>query len=235
MVKLTCNIDTKYDMFIIEGYNMITEFVEKIAQFNNFENVENQYSNNFKYNIITRNNLIQYMKIMLKMKPATILIGEAPGYNGCRWSGVPFTAEKNILIEYRKGQLFGITNGFKIRDIAKPQSEASATIVWEHLRKIDSYPLMWNAFPFHPHKKNNTESNRKPSNEELHTGKLILSEILKMYNINNIIALGNTAQETLAKIGITCNKIRHPANGGENEFSSGLNTELGILPSNAST
>ena len=48
MVKLTCNIDTKYDMFIIEGYNMITEFVEKIAQFNNFENVENQYSNNFK-------------------------------------------------------------------------------------------------------------------------------------------------------------------------------------------
>lgn len=165
---------------------------------------------------------------MIELKPETILVGEAPGYNGCRLSGIPFTAERNITIEYKNKYLFGLNNGYKIRYINKPQSESSATIVWEYLKLKDIYPLIWNAFPFHPHLENDTESNRKPKIEELEFGKKIFEKLINMYNINKIIAIGNTANETLLKMGFNCRKVRHPANGGKNEFIIGMNNELEV-------
>ena len=214
---------------------MINEFIKRIATYTQFENVENQYSELFKYNRITKNNLLRYLENMLSLEPKIVLIGEAPGYNGCRWSGIPFTAEKNLKYEYRKNHFFGLDNGFMVRDVNKLQSEASATIVWEYLHKVNIYPLIWNAFPFHPHKPNDTETNRKPSMIEIEFGKGILEELIHVYKIKNIIAVGNTAQETLLKIGINSNKVRHPANGGKNEFITGMNIELGIHPTTAST
>ena len=47
-----------------------------------------------------------------------------------------------------------------------------------------------------------------------------------MAKIKKIIAIGNIAHETLSNIGIICSKVRHPANGGKNEFISGMNNEL---------
>ncbi|HSW64451.1 MAG TPA: hypothetical protein VLH56_14260 [Dissulfurispiraceae bacterium] len=67
---------------------MIEEFVERIACCKHLENVENQYSESFKYHLITKNNLTIYLKKMIQLKPETVLVGEAPGYNGCRWSGI---------------------------------------------------------------------------------------------------------------------------------------------------
>jgi len=211
---------------------MINEFVKKIATYTQFENVENQYSDLFRYNSITKNNLIRYLENMLLSKPKFALVGEAPGYNGCRWSGVPFTAEKNLTFEYRKNQLFGLKNGFQVRHANKPQSEASATIVWEYLYNVNVYPLIWNAFPFHPHKPNNTQSNRKPSFAELEFGKGILEELISIYKISKIIAIGNIAQKSLLTIGINCYKVRHPANGGKKEFIKGMDEEMGIHPTN---
>lgn len=207
---------------------MVEDFINLLAGFNQFNNVENQYANSFHYHLITRNNLTIYLKSMIELKPETILVGEAPGYNGCRLSGIPFTAERNITIEYKNKYLFGLNNGYKIRYINKPQSESSATIVWEYLKLKDIYPLIWNAFPFHPHLENDTESNRKPKIEELEFGKKIFEKLINMYNINKIIAIGNTANETLLKMGFNCRKVRHPANGGKNEFIIGMNNELEV-------
>ncbi|HSW63110.1 MAG TPA: uracil-DNA glycosylase [Dissulfurispiraceae bacterium] len=125
-----------------------------------------------------------------------------------------------------KDYLFGLNNGYKIRDTNKPQSEASATIVWEYLHKRNTYPLIWNAFPFHPHMENDTESNRKPNIYELKIGKNILEELINSFKIKKIIAVGNTAHETLLKIGINSSKVRHPANGGKNEFIKGMEKEF---------
>lgn len=205
---------------------MIEDFIERLANCRQFSNVENQYSNSFKYSSITKHNLTMFLTKMIKLQPEVALIGEAPGFNGCRWSGIPFTAEKNLKIAYKQDYLFGLKNGFKIRDENNPQSEASATIVWEYLQQKNIYPLIWNAFPFHPYLENNTESNRTPSKIELEYGKIILEELVGIFCIKKIIAVGNIAYETLLKMGINCSKVRHPANGGKSKFVSGMDNEL---------
>jgi len=205
---------------------MISEFVDSLGKCLCFNNVENQYASSFKYYEITKNNLTQYLKSMYLLKPKIILVGEAPGYNGCRWSGVPFTSENNITAEYFNDLLFGFKNGFKVRDINHVQKEASATIVWNVLKGFNKLPLMWNAFPFHPYRDDNLESNRTPIKVELDYGKQKLEEIIKIFSIEKIIAVGSIAYETLQKMNIKCNKIRHPANGGKREFIEGIKREM---------
>jgi hypothetical protein len=43
-----------------------------------------------------------------------------------------------------------------------------------------------------------------------------------MFNIEKVIAMGNKAEESLNKLGISCEKVRHPAQGGKNEFVEGI-------------
>ncbi len=206
---------------------MIEEFVKKLSEKIDLENVENQYSFQFEHNNITRHNLIKYLEVMKSLKPDTILVGEAPGYKGCKLTGIPFTSEKIISTEFKKSKIFGFENSFKIiNPDEKPQSEITATIVWNYLKSIDKYPLTWNAFPFHPYKKGQIDSNRKPNAKDLEYGKEILLEIIDMFNIKKIVAVGGVPYKTLTKLGIDCQTVRHPANGGKNDFISGMNKIL---------
>lgn len=43
-----------------------------------------------------------------------------------------------------------------------------------------------------------------------------------MFSIEKVIAMGNKAEESLNKLGIGCEKVRHPAQGGKNEFVDGI-------------
>ena len=165
---------------------MIGRFVVELSSYTHFDNVENQYSSSFQFHDITCGNLKLYLENMLFLKPDTILIGEAPGYKGCRWTGIPFTSEKVLLGEYKEKHLFGVNNGYRIRDIKRPQAEATATIMWTYLTTFNVYPLLWNAFPFHPHFPGEFDSNRKPSSKELDVGKNILQELLDIFQISNI-------------------------------------------------
>src|SRR5690242_7805436 len=82
--------------------------------------------------------------------PSFLLIGEAPGYKGCHFAGVPFTDEAMICagIVPRLGKCGRVTRR------KEPWAESSATVVWDALREagITECVVMWNAFPFHPHK-----------------------------------------------------------------------------------
>ena len=106
----------------------IDNFINKLrdCDFSFTQPVENIYSRNVEGNENTFNNLRLYLNKMKYIKPKYLLIGEAPGYNGCRWSGIPFVSERIL----RDNNFFGLENGYKVRNDNKPQSEASATIVW---------------------------------------------------------------------------------------------------------
>ena len=41
-----------------------------------------------------RENLKLYLEKMKKLNPSFLLLGEAPGYKGCRLTGIPFSSEK---------------------------------------------------------------------------------------------------------------------------------------------
>lgn len=198
-------------------------FVEELASTETTPNVYNQYSYDFKESAIRRNNLLIYLQQMRKIKPKIILVGEAVGYRGSRLTGVPFTSEHLLMNNIKGLELFGKEKGYRlISEKDKLLKEATATIIWSTLVKYDLIMLAWNAFPFHPYKEGNEESNRTPIKKELQIGEKSLIKIIEMFNIEKVVAMGNKAEESLNKLGISCVKVRHPAQGGKNEFEDGI-------------
>ena len=84
--------------------------------------------------------------------------------------------------------------------------------------------MLWNSFPFHPHKLGNERSNRKPTPEEIDKGKIYLTELIAMFKIKKIVAVGKIAEGILKALygQETVTYLRHPANGGATRFRSGL-------------
>jgi len=134
--------------------NNLKDFVEELATTDITPNVYNQYSYECNENSIRRNNLLIYLKQMHKLKPKVMLVGEAPGYRGCRLTGVPFTSEHLLMNNIGGLELFGKENGYKLAlQKEKLLKEATATIIWNTLLDHNIMALAWNAFPFHPQKK----------------------------------------------------------------------------------
>lgn len=201
----------------------LKDFIEELAYAEVMKNVYNQYSYSDEENNIRRDNLYIYLKRMYEIKPEVILIGEAPGYRGCRLTGVPFTSE-HLLINNMEGvSLFGREAGYRLaKEKDKLLKEATATIIWNTLARINMPFLAWNAFPFHPHREGDGESNRTPLKSELLIGEKFLTKIIDIYKINKVVAVGGKAGGSLNKLNISCYRVRHPAQGGKNDFVRGM-------------
>lgn len=158
--------------------------------------------------------------------PKFLLIGEAPGYQGCHFSGVPFTNEYLICAGWIPR--IGEHGRFTTRKL--PWREPSATIVWSTLHdlKIDTHTVLWNAFAFHPHRPGNLLSNRTPTKSELVHARPILELVVKHFSAHGtkIVAVGNVAYTLLSQL-LTIKrlyKVRHPSMGGATEFRAGMKT-----------
>src|SRR5882757_784285 len=66
-------------------------------------------------------------------KPQYILVGEAPGYQGCKVSGIPFTSER-LMMEGTIARIDPQERRLSTRP--RPWSEPSATIVWGTLHAL---------------------------------------------------------------------------------------------------
>ncbi len=155
-------------------------------------------------------------------EPELLLIGEAPGYQGCHFSGVPFTNEA-LILDNRVPRIREPHGRFTLR--TTPWSEPSATIVWGQLHElgIAETTVLWNAFAWHPHKPGNLMSNRAPTPVELLAGATVLRVVCSRWPGVPIVAVGKIAQRTLGRLGIrTAACVRHPAMGGATEFRAQL-------------
>lgn len=209
--------------------NKLKNFVEELAMTEVTKNVYNQYSYVIEENEIRRKNLLIYLEYMYKQKPEVLLVGEAPGYRGCRLTGVPFTSEYLLMNNMKGIKVFGREAGYRLAsNNEKLLKEATSTIIWDTIIKYDIKSLGWNAFPFHPHKEGNFESNRTPLKAELVIGEKPLLKIIEIFNIKKIVAVGTKAELTLSKLNINSIKVRHPAQGGKNEFVEGLRRIKGM-------
>jgi uracil-DNA glycosylase len=150
-----------------------------------------------------------------------ILVGEAPGYQGCRYSGCAFTSER-LLLEGAIPRMPAL-GGERLTDRPRPFSEPSATIVWSALYEagIAETTVLWNACPWHP-AKDQPWSNRTPSREEALAGLPILLMLRDLFPEARFAAVGRVAQGALAKAGIEAPALRHPARGGATAFREGL-------------
>lgn len=151
-----------------------------------------------------------------------ILIGEAAGYQGCRYSGISFTSER-LLGECTIPRIGPLRGRLSTRRL--PFSEPSATIVWRALYKlsIEHRTVLWNALQMHPHAPDNVWSNRTPDDDELALGEAAVRLLVEAFPEARVVAVGDKAKLLLTNIGIDiAGKVRHPANGGATKFANGL-------------
>ena len=207
----------------------IARLIADLARVETADDACNEYALNQPNNAIRRANLKLYLQAMAARMPATLLVMEAPGYRGCRLTGVPVTSRKILLEGLPQLGMFGIDKGFRDvdeRGFESVYGEQTATIVWRTLADWGVVPFIWNAFPFHPHKKGQALSNRKPRKAEMRLGAELLEIVLDLWQFRQVIAVGNVAYQTLGDIGIECARVRHPAQGGKNDFTAGLKALL---------
>ena len=205
----------------------IDAFIDQLAQTPTAPDTYNEYAPPDPYNAIRRANFRHYLLTMAERQPAVMLVMEAPGYRGCRLTGVPVTSRKILLEGVPALGLFG--DGFA--DVPEPgferiKGEQSATIVWGTLAELGVAPVIWNTYPFHPHRPGEALTNRKPRRGEIEQGQVFLRAMLDLFTPQKVIAVGNVAHETLAALGLDCAKVRHPAQGGKNDFVAGLRALL---------
>ncbi len=158
----------------------------------------------------------------LDCAPEFILAGEAPGYQGCRYSGIAFTSER-LLGEGAIPRIPALSGRLSTRHL--PFSEPSATIVWKTLYRlgIAERTILWNALQLHPHRPDDLWSNRTPLPEEMRLGEPALRMLVAAYPHAKIVAVGKKAEGLLAEMGVkVTGAVRHPANGGATEFARGL-------------
>lgn len=160
-----------------------------------------------------------------------LLIGEAPGYQGAKFSGCAMTSERRLLEAAPDNPFF---SGIKRRTSRTQLSngkrnphgalEPTASIVWPALLALGHSHdfVLWNAFAWHPHQPNQPLSNRTPSEGELFSGQAILQHFLSLYPQAQLIAVGRKSEATLAALGVPAHAVRHPANGGATLFRQQL-------------
>ncbi|MFO1402520.1 MAG: uracil-DNA glycosylase [Steroidobacteraceae bacterium] len=161
------------------------------------------------------------LRAHLDCDPLLLLLGEAAGYQGCHVSGIPFTSER-LLLEGAIPRVAAPHGRLSTR--ARPWSEPSATIVWEalHALGLAERTILWNAFPWHPHRPGEPHSNRTPTAAEVALGRPALGALLAAFPRVRVVALGRKAESLLAGLGRVELALRHPAMGGAERFRAGL-------------
>jgi hypothetical protein len=165
---------------------------------------------------------LKRLAMHLTRNPRFILVGEAPGFQGCRYTGLPFTSEAQLCKGLIPGQ--ARIEG-RLTNRHRPYSEPSATMVWEALEEhdLDGETVLWNALPVHPHKPGNHQSNRTPVDAELQLGHGALLLLSRAFPKARFVPIGAKAQASLAAVGVAAEQyVRHPANGGKAAFGAGL-------------
>lgn len=161
---------------------------------------------------------IRYLDHLNIHNPRFLLVGEAAGYQGCRYSGIPFTSERQLLAGEIPRQPPAPR---RLTSRPRPWSEPSATIVWRTLKSlgIEHQTILWNAVPWHPHKPGDPWTNRTPTEKERAAGMAFLERVVHLFPQATLIAVGRKAESSLKNLGLRAITVRHPANGGATRFA----------------
>ena len=153
-----------------------------------------------------------------------VLIGEAAGYRACRFSGVPFTDEHQLVGPaplWWAGQERGFARCSRAeRPLLR---EASAGVIWRGLGQRRDIAL-WNVVPWHPPGRRGSLSNGLPNSAARAAGLTVLRLTLEtVWPGARPLAVGRIAEQALRELGLSAPLyVRHPAHGGTATFLAGL-------------
>ena len=177
---------------------------------------------------VRRNNLIRWITAFDDTSQSVIFIGEAPGRDGARITGIPFVSPQVLTSGADPWGEFGPHSRYRVPLGDKSaQRERSATRLWKHLPPhFKGLPrsLTWNIYPFWPFSVDNNgkQVNRAPTREEIVHGSRWLLALIGLHPNAKVVAFGNKAKETLVSLGIDAPKIPHPSRGSDAKLIAGL-------------
>jgi len=171
---------------------------------------------------IRRGNLRTYLE-QASRKGTFLIVGEAAGPWGCRFSGVPFTGEKQLLDPYfpYRGTRSSLNVTLVPTRVNPPFISRSAEAFWEIMLPYHSQFVVWDAFPLHSHKPGDVLTVRNPTKKEVSKFGEALYLLKAFLKPARIIAVGKKAFEELEALGETAEYVRHPSRGGKLAFASG--------------
>ena len=156
-------------------------------------------------------------------RPRLVLLGEALGYRGGRFSGIAFTGERQLAgpAGVRLPWAAADASGAALQATSRnPQLwlEPSGSVVWGALGGRADGVLLWNTFPWHPPGARGPLSNRTPERALVAANLGVLEALLAAVAPAPVLAVGRTAQAALAGLGVEAPALRHPAHGGAGLF-----------------
>lgn len=159
----------------------------------------------------------------LAPRPRLLLVAEAPGPHGARFSGVPLASEAQLL-----DPDFPFDGSPTSVDAAhgRPLDEYSARIVQRVIGDARREVVIWNAVPFHPHPDGKPRGIRAPTRTEIGRFALVLAAVVAAVRGARpdvpVVAVGRVAERALADVGVEAVYLRHPSQGGARIFADGL-------------
>jgi len=167
-----------------------------------------------------------------------LLLGEAPSHRGCRFTGIAFCSETELL--QKRDLVARRALSLTSRDAeTKPQRERSAAVIWSEIERAGKpfEVVLWNAFPWHPYLDEDgaregpcgPSSNRKPKLDEVAQGRRAFDALLGCFTRKlEVFAIGKVAENALARWqeARCAGYVRHPAQGGEALFRAGFRNDI---------
>jgi len=178
-----------------------------------------------------RENMAAYLEARAQ-SARVLLLGEAPSHRGCRFTGIAFCSETELIHKRALVARKRLTLTSRYAHV-KPQRERSAAVIWDEIDRAGAAfeVVLWNAFPWHPYVAEGAggrcgvASNRRPRTTEVEHGRRALWALLDCFTHPiEIFAVGKVAEDALARWEeLRCaGYIRHPSQGGEALFREGF-------------
>ena len=167
-----------------------------------------------------RANLVAYLEAR-SASARVMLLGEAPSHRGCRFSGIAFCSEVELVNrrDLVANQALALTS---TNAATKPMRERSAAVIWDEMDKGNCARgvVLWNAFPWHPFQDGEPSSNRRPKRSEVEEGSQAFEALLACFEHKlDVFAVGKVAEAALAELGAeSAGCLRHPSMGGDRLF-----------------
>ena len=202
--------------------NWEENFVQRLSEFR-FEDVFNPYADRCEvYDLedapaIRRQNLAAVLRARHAQQIEYIWFGRDLGYRGGRRTGLALTDEITMLNATRNAaaEIRRATSGEVV-------AERTAAVIWSVVGRLAHPPLLWNAFPLHPHQRNKPFTNRAHTSREREKTAWAIQSLIERFDNPRLIAIGRDASQALQTLGLKHELVRHPSYGGQREFVTSM-------------
>ena len=168
---------------------------------------------------IRRANLAWLLKQRYAAGVDAIWFGRDLGYRGGRRTGIALTDEAHLLHIAMSTDHCSppakATHGEVVR-------ERTAAVIWSMIARLSTPPVLWNAFPLHPHQPDAPMTNRAHSISERKVTAWAIEALVSRFDRPRLIAIGQDASKALGDLGFEHVCVRHPSYGGQRDFVTAM-------------